>query len=236
MSRHYHAHRSADHAIVRDVRELPRVRCARACAMCESYPAGMAPERHEQPPGHRAPARHDTPTGHAAAPRTPRASSTRAAPQRRRCPPDTARQLDASRPPETPLPPPTRPATEPARVPQSTAHPLVLIMFNNSMPARQGAYGAQAHSTAPKACAHAQVHSQRPPAVSHVLPARPRASSLPQWARAHCASLRLLSRGLRSRRPAHPPRSGAPAEGAGCFGGNAHCWRPLRAAPSRFAR
>ena len=36
--------------------------------------------------------------------------------------------------------------------------------------------------------------------------------------------------------PGNPPRSGAPAAGAGCFGVGAHCWRTLRAAPSRFAR
>lgn len=36
--------------------------------------------------------------------------------------------------------------------------------------------------------------------------------------------------------PGHPPRSGAPAAGAGCFGVGAPCWRTLRAAPSRFAR
>ena len=131
----------------------------RACAMCESYPACVAPERARcaratprawrqsdtssppdtvrqrdttrppdtpPPPGQRAPARCVLPPGHAAAPRTPRASAMRAATWTRRCPSDTARQLDASRPPETPLPPPTRPATEPARVPQSTAPPCCI--------------------------------------------------------------------------------------------------------------
>ena len=36
--------------------------------------------------------------------------------------------------------------------------------------------------------------------------------------------------------PGHPPRSGAPAAAACGFGVGGPCWRPLRAAPSRFAR
>ena len=115
-----------------------------------SIPATRPPDTARRTPGHRAPARRDAPPGHAAASWTLRASATRTAPRTRRRPPDTARQLDASRPPDLRSPLPTWPAMATPFALQSTAHPFVLIVFNNSTPARWGAYGAQAHSTAPQ--------------------------------------------------------------------------------------
>ena len=189
----------------------------RACVMCESYPASVAPERREPPPGHRAPARYDTPPGDAAAPWTPRQRVTPAAHQRRRRPLDTVRQRGASRAPDLRCPLPTRPAMATPCAQQSTAHPFVLIALNNSTNARQSAHGAQAHSWHSNFSAQAHVHSQRPSAVSHVLSARPRASSLRQWGCARCASPRLLSRGLRSRRPRSPAALRGASRGHGLF-------------------
>ena len=55
--------------------------------------------------------------------------------------------------------------------------------------------------------------------------------------RGHAAPFAGCCRGAIARAaPANPPRSGAPAAGAACFGVGAPCWRTLRAAPSRFAR
>ena len=215
----------------------------RACAMCESYPASVAPERARcaratprawrrsdttrhldtvrqrdttrppetpLPPGHRAPERRDAPAGDAAAPRTPCASATPAA-RRRRCrPQDAAPACGASRAPDLRCPLPTWPAMATPFAQQSTAHPCISIALKDSATARQSACGAQAHSRHTIASAQAHVHSQRPSAVHHVLPARPRASSLCQWACHRYASPRLLSRGLRSRRP----RSSAALRGA----------------------
>lgn len=136
------------------------------------------------------------------------------------------------------MPPPTghRAAVETARPPQSTAPAFVSAMFKSSTTARRGAYGAQAHSSAPHFSAQAHVHSQRASPVPHGLPARARAISLRQWARARCAFCRLLSRAHRSRRPRKSAALRCASSGRGLFGRGAPCWRTLRAAPSRFAR
>ena len=136
---------------------------------------------------------------------------------------------DASSAPELRCPLSTRPATEPACPPQSTAPAFFSALLKNSTSARQGASGAQAHSPAPFSKCASACTSQRPSAVSHGLPVRPRASSLPRWARARCALCRLLARGHHSRRP----RKSAALRGASSGRVWFWRWRPLPAPSPR---
>ena len=128
-----------------------------------------------------------------------------------------------------PLPPGHRAAVETARPPQSTAPAFFSALFKNSTSARLGAYGAQAHSPAPFSKCASACTSQRPSAVSHGLPVRPRASSLPRWARARCALCRLLARGHHSRRPGKSAALRGASSGRVWF----WRWRPLPAPSPR---
>ena len=201
---------------------MPTVaRCPRACVICERCPASAAPTRDLCLHADDALVRREQRAGAAPAPCRPGIRSTRAArpicaaplrpgPPRTRDGMPTTAWRDASSAPDLRRPPSTWPATAPACLPQSTAPAFVLAVFHNSTPARQGAYGAQAHSSAPQVQCASACTSQRPSAVSLVVA---RSAPRQQPASVCARPLRLLPATVAGPSLA-PPRLSAALRGA----------------------
>ena len=190
----------------------------RARVICESCPASAAPERDFGPHGDDAPAWREQRAGAAPAPRRPCLRAMRAA--RRSC-------AAPFRPGLLRSPPARR-----NRWRRCSFRPCLKIPRPRARapPVRKRTLR---HPSA-SAQAHAPVSGLRPCPTG--CPFGPAPAACP-GGRGHAAPFAGCWRGAITRAaPGNPPRSGAPAAGAGCFGAGAPCWRTLRAAPSRFAR